>query len=167
MDPIQRFTFTWNREELERQKINEAASEINSLADSAAHLGGQIRRLLAVDQAQSTRIAKLEAVVWALIETLAASGAVPTAELNERISGALAPFAPPEPPVPEGPGGYRDAPRAAPGAPVPTPPRKPPPVVDVACVACGRQVPSSETLITADGALCEACHTERVLAGPG
>ena len=165
MDPLPRWA--WNTEALERQRINEAAAEINGLTESYAGLGSQIRRMLAVDEAQSTRIAKLEAVVWTLVETLVAHGSVPAAEMNERIRSAVEPFSAAEPVVGQGRGGYRSPPGAAAVRLPVTPQPRELPVVPVTCIDCGKEVPSIETLMTAEGPLCEGCHTQRVLGDQG
>lgn len=74
----------------ERQRINEAADEINHLTRDAAGVQKQVLRLLELDRDQGREIAKLEAVVYTLMQMLVESGALDATSMNERIGAAIA-----------------------------------------------------------------------------
>lgn len=74
---------------IEHRRINEAVKEIGSLHTSNATAEQQVLRLLELDREQGHEIAKLQAVVYTLMQLLAESGAVDPATMNQRIHGAV------------------------------------------------------------------------------
>lgn len=74
---------------VENKRIDQAADEINALHTSSATAEKQVLRLLELDRDQGHEIAKLQAVVYVLMQMLVESGAVNGAALNERVQTAL------------------------------------------------------------------------------
>ena len=72
------------------RRLNEAASEVNSLAARNAEAGRQIATLFELDKAQGRDIARLQAAVWILMQMLTESGALDGGALAERLKKALA-----------------------------------------------------------------------------
>jgi hypothetical protein len=73
-----------------RQRINEAADDIDRLSGDAAGLRSQLKQLVGLDREQGRHIAKLERVVYVLMEMLVESGTVDVEKMNERIGRAVA-----------------------------------------------------------------------------
>lgn len=71
------------------KRINEAVAEISALHTTSASAEQQVLRLLELDRDQGHEIAKLQAVVYVLMQMLAESGAVDPAKMNERIHTAV------------------------------------------------------------------------------
>ena len=74
---------------VENKRINQAADEINALHSSNATVEKQVLRLLELDRDQGHEIAKLQSVVYVLMQMLVESGAVDATKLNERVQSAM------------------------------------------------------------------------------
>jgi len=137
----------------EISKINEAADEINALADQAGDLRKKIRRLFELDRDQGRALEEVKITVEVLIAALARAGVLDVDQLTHDVRTEIeARFAPP--PRPGGPGGpYRQGP-----APAPPPERK------VLCLECECEVPISQTYVTAHGEICDRCYVLKTSA---
>ncbi len=74
---------------IENKRINKAADEINALHSSSATVEKQVLRLLELDRDQGHEIAKLQSVVFVLMQMLVESGGVDGSKLNERVQSAM------------------------------------------------------------------------------
>lgn len=72
------------------RRLNDAASEVNSLAARNAEAARQIATLFELDKAQARDIARLQSAVWLLMQMLTESGALDASALAERLKTALA-----------------------------------------------------------------------------
>jgi hypothetical protein len=76
---------TW----VEHKRINQAALELNALHKRNVGVEEQVNRLLDLDRAQGQEIAKLQAVVYTLIQIIVEAGTVPIGVMNERLASAV------------------------------------------------------------------------------
>ena len=140
-------------------RINDAASHINSLRRNSKHRMRSMRELFRKHRVQSKEIANLRKVVDILTELLVASGHLDANELRMRIEQELTTFEPE--PLDDDAGPYRGY-----GT-------QPPPTNDdagsspsqsthtVACYVCDKMVLQSDTMITAKGLVCDPCYGTR------
>jgi hypothetical protein len=79
----------WESDWTERQRINEAADELNRLHFSQGHTTEQLARLFELDRDQGREIARLQAMVMTLVELLVQKGVVEEPELVNRLEASL------------------------------------------------------------------------------
>ncbi len=87
---MEKLGWFFNNEWMQRDRINEAADEINSLRAARADSHGAIERLFALDRAQGQELAALRVTVEVLANLLIESGAVDEKSLRYRIEAAWA-----------------------------------------------------------------------------
>ena len=80
----------FNNEIMQREAINQAADEINSLRAERADASSALNRLFALDRAQGQELAALRVTVEALANMLIESGAIDETSLRHRIEAAWA-----------------------------------------------------------------------------
>jgi hypothetical protein len=73
----------------ENRRIDAATADIGALHSASAAAEKQILRLLELDRQQGHEIAKLQSVVYVLMQLLVESGAVDPVKMSERIQAAL------------------------------------------------------------------------------
>ncbi len=109
----------WNNEWRQRDAINEAADEINSLRAERADQSSALARLFNLDRAQAQEIAALKVTVEVLANLLIESGAIDEKVLRYRIEAGYADLETSQPPT-SAPSAYETL-----GAPPPGDPSKP------------------------------------------
>jgi hypothetical protein len=121
----------------DRDAINANADELDSVETDVGSLRTAMLR-------QNQEILRLRAMLMAVVEVLHAKAPFDDAELDSAFNAAWTQLTAPPPPIQQSQTGapYR-------GAPVP--------VRMVTCVRCMRQVPASQTNITASGEVCDRC----------
>ena len=87
---MEKLGWFFNNEWMQRDRINEAADEINALRAARADSHGAIERLFALDRAQGQELAALRVTVEVLANMLIESGAVDEKTLRYRIEAAWA-----------------------------------------------------------------------------
>jgi hypothetical protein len=127
----------WQGEWAERQKINEAAAELNSLTSVDDALQRQINRLFSLDKDQGRELERLRVLVFTLMDVLVENGVLQDAKLSARVEAAMRAL---DPPTPEAPSGG--------------PPAQP---RTTRCASCGEDVKVEFTFITDRGEVCERC----------
>ena len=128
----------WQGEWHERQKINEAASELNALAGGQEGLRRQIQRLFALDKDQGKELERLRVTVAVLMDVIVEAGVTTDAKLTQRLVTALAALEP----KPES-GSTTKAPARV-----------------TRCASCGEEVQASFTYVTERGEVCDRCFSE-------
>jgi hypothetical protein len=148
----------WEGHWAERQRINEAASELTALDTTTELLGSQVQRLFKLDLDQGKEIARLQATVGVLIDLLLEKHVLDEDALYPRLKVAMAALEPRLEPDPNGPlsvmageSPYRTQP------PRPTPSEIP----STTCISCGKRVVRSSTTITTQGEICDACYLKQ------
>jgi len=146
---------------VERERLNEAATEINSLSLQNNHAWRQIQRLFALDKAQSAELEKLRVTVQVLTEAMIDAEVLDRTLVAERLGSAFTALELRRNPKAPGTGGpFRGGesagadPNAA-AAKVATTPAKPEP--KTLCGMCGESVPARMTTITETGVVCDPC----------
>lgn len=129
----------WQGEWHERQKINEAASELNALAGGQDGLRRQIQRLFALDKDQGKELERLRVTVAVLMDVIVEAGVTTDARLTERLVAALATL---EPKPQAGSEAAKPAPRVT------------------RCASCGEEVAANFTYVTERGEVCDRCFSE-------
>ncbi len=71
------------------KRLNQAADEINHLHKTNATTEQQVLRLLELDRDQGQQIAKLQAVVYVLMQMMTEKGQIDGVEMNRRIGEAF------------------------------------------------------------------------------
>ena len=79
----------WDSDWAERQRINEAADELNQMHHARATTTGQIARVFQLDQDQGREIARLQTTLMTLIELMVEKGVVEEQTLVDRVDAAL------------------------------------------------------------------------------
>jgi hypothetical protein len=115
---------------------------INANADELQRVEDDVSAVQATVGKQAAELQELRVVVMALRQILVEKGASTGAELDDAIEELSRP---PPPPPALGNDPYRTA--AATPAPEPT----------VTCIVCNLAVPTSSTVITAKGTVCDSC----------
>jgi hypothetical protein len=151
---MEKLSWFLNNEWHQRQAINDAAAEINSLRAERSDAHGAINRLFALDRAQGQELAALRVTVEVLSNLLIESGVVDEKSLRYRIEAAWANQELLEPPAPP-PSAYETL--SAPVAAAPPPAPEPVPDQPVECARCFEKVPRSRTQITEQGTVCDLC----------
>ncbi|HEX3760005.1 MAG TPA: hypothetical protein VHW23_14920 [Kofleriaceae bacterium] len=128
----------------ERAVINRNAEELDYVQGTLSSLWGTVQR-------QQQEILQLRATLIGVIEVLHARAPFDVDELDRAVQTALTDLTAPPPPPPSPPPASTDPYRGLPAEPTP------PPVRLVLCLQCGRQVPASQTTITENGEVCDAC----------
>lgn len=128
--------FKWFEGEwAERQKINEAARELNALGAVQNGLAAQVHRLFALDKDQGKELERLRMTIAVLMDVLVEAGVTEDAKLRERLDLALSTLEPKPAPVTSPAGEARS----------------------VRCAACGNEVAASFTYVTSRGEVCDRC----------
>jgi hypothetical protein len=120
-------------------------------ADQALHNTAMQRSNAEIDH----DVKVLQAMVSSLAQSMVAAGVVDGTKLGDYFQSAMEKMFPP-PPAPA----TRTAQASTPyrGA-TPAPAPAPPPVI-VACAKCQKNVPSTQTNVTENGTVCDACYAE-------
>ena len=87
---MEKLGWFFNNEWMQRERINEAAEEINSLRAARADSHGAIERLFALDRVQGQELAAVRVTLEVLTNLLIESGAVDEKTLRYRIEAAWA-----------------------------------------------------------------------------
>ncbi|HEU5058234.1 MAG TPA: hypothetical protein VFU21_16995 [Kofleriaceae bacterium] len=87
---MEKLGWFFNNEWMQRERINEAAEEINSLRAARADAHGAIERLFALDRAQGQELAAVRVTLEVLTNLLIESGAIDERTLRYRIEAAWA-----------------------------------------------------------------------------
>ncbi|AKU96139.1 hypothetical protein AKJ09_02803 [Labilithrix luteola] len=74
---------------VERQRLNQAADDLQALTRDTNTTEKQVLRLFELDRDQGHEIAKLQAVVYVLMQMLVESGAMDAQKLDERVRDAV------------------------------------------------------------------------------
>ena len=74
---------------IENRRINEAAAELSALHDASATTETQVLRLFELDRDQGHEIAKLQAVVYVLMQMLAEKNLLDVKDMDDRIQAAV------------------------------------------------------------------------------
>lgn len=96
---MEKLGWFWNNEWMQRNAINEAAEEIDSLRAARAGDAGTFARLFNLDRAQAQEIAALRVTVEVLANLLIESGALDEKALRYRIEAAYADLEASQPPA--------------------------------------------------------------------
>ncbi len=123
---------------------------INQNAEELAYVEGGITQLGAIVQRQGQEILWLRAVLAGLVDVLDEKSPFDSADLERAVQNAWNQLTAPPAPAPPAPA-MTDPYRGMPAEPTPPPERL------VLCTRCGRQVPASQTNITENGEVCDAC----------
>lgn len=135
----------------ERERLNEAASELHMLNAQAELSRDNIGRLFDLDRAQADEIENLRVVVRVLTEALLDAGHLDRTLLDERMKTAFTELElkrNPPPADPSAGGPYR----GGEGEPAPEP--------MTTCEKCREQVLARRTTITGQGVFCDVCYAE-------
>jgi hypothetical protein len=92
-DAMEKLTYwqqVWGGERVERQRINQAASELGTLQSTTDTLQAQVTRLLELDRIQAREIARAETAIWVLMQMLAEAGVLDGEMMSMRIKQAFA-----------------------------------------------------------------------------
>ena len=73
----------------DRQRINEAAGELNLLCADQSNLTMQVQRLFQLDRDQGREIARLQLIINTLLELILKHQILPEAELTQSLSAGL------------------------------------------------------------------------------
>jgi hypothetical protein len=87
---MEKLGWFFNNEWMQRERINEAADEINALRAARADSHGAIERLFALDRAQGQELAAVRVTLEVLTNLLLESGVVDEKALRYRIEAAWA-----------------------------------------------------------------------------
>lgn len=87
---MEKLGWFFNNEWMQRERINEAADEINALRAARADSHGAIERLFALDRVQGQELAAVRVTLEVLSNLLIESGAVDEKTLRYRIEAAWA-----------------------------------------------------------------------------
>jgi hypothetical protein len=98
---MEKLGWFFNNEWMQRDRLNEAADEINTLRAARADSQSAIERLFALDRAQGQELASLRVTVEVLANLLIESGAVDEKTLRYRIEAAWANHEAAQPPAPK------------------------------------------------------------------
>ena len=98
---MEKLGWFFNNEWMQRERINEAAEEINALRSARAGESGALTRLFNLDRAQAQEIASLRVTLEVLANLLIESGTVDEKTLRYRIEAAWANHEAAQPPAPK------------------------------------------------------------------
>jgi len=133
----------------EREKLNEAAQSIGTLARETGGNRDHVRKLYNLDRAQSEELERLKSIVAVLGELLIDNGVVSRESLSARIDSALRKMEEQPDTIAGGP--YRGKP------PTTARKRRPPKQPTVICARCSDQVLWIHTEAMEEGSVCDPC----------
>lgn len=134
----------WIRGEwADREAINQNAGHLEVVEENLMGLQGQVRT-------QGQEILRLRAMFMGLVEVLHDQAPFDDAAFERAVQSAWKTLTAPPLPPPSSQGSTSSDPyRGIPHAPVP--------VRMTTCIACKREVPATQTNVTANGDVCDAC----------